>query len=157
MQRIPMTVEGYAALEAELKTLKSEERPSIIAAISEARSHGDLSENAEYHAAKERQSLIEGRIAELEDKLARADVIDTSRLKGTTVKFGAKVTVLDEDTEEKFIYKIVGDDEASVAEGKISISSPIARAMIGKEEGDTAEVAAPGGAKSFEIVAIEWV
>jgi transcription elongation factor GreA len=156
MQRIPMTVEGYRALEAELKTLKSEERPAIIAAISEARSHGDLSENAEYHAAKERQSLIEGRIAELEDKLARADVIDTSRLKGNTVKFGAKVTVTDEDTDETFVYKIVGEDEASIAEGKISISSPIARAMIGKEEGDTAEVAAPGGAKSFEIVSIAW-
>lgn len=157
MQRIPMTVEGYRALEAELKILKSEERPAIIAAISEARSHGDLSENAEYHAAKDKQSFIEGRIAELEDKLARADVIDTSRLKGNTVKFGAQVTVTDEDTDETFIYKIVGEDEASIAEGKISISSPIARAMIGKEEGDTAEVAAPGGAKSFEIVAIAWV
>ena len=156
MQRIPMTVQGYAALEAELKTLKSEERPAVIAAISEARSHGDLSENAEYHAAKERQSLIEGRIAELEDKLARADVIDTSRLKGSTVKFGAKVTVLDEDTEETFVYKIVGDDEASVAEGKISISSPIARAMIGKTKGDMIEVTAPGGARSYEIAKVEY-
>jgi transcription elongation factor GreA len=157
MQRIPMTVAGYRSLEAELKTLKTEERPAVIAAIAEARGHGDLSENAEYHAAKEKQSFIEGRVAELEDKLARADVIDTSRLKGTTVKFGAKVTVMDEDTEEKFVYQIVGEDEANVAKGKISILSPIARAMIGKEEGDTAEVSAPGGAKSFEIVSIEWV
>lgn len=157
MQRIPMTAEGYRALEAELKTLKSEERPAVIAAISEARSHGDLSENAEYHAAKERQSFIEGRVAELEDKLARAEVIDTSKLKGSVVRFGAKVTVQDEDTEETAVYKIVGEDEANVAEGKISISSPIARALIGKEEGDSAEVAAPGGAKSFEILSVEWV
>lgn len=156
MQRIPMTAEGFRSLEAELKVLKSEERPAVIAAISEARSHGDLSENAEYHAAKERQSFIEGRVAEIEDKIARADVIDTSKLSGATVKFGATVTVTDEDTEETFVYKIVGEDEADVAKGKISISSPIARAMIGKEEGDSAEVSAPGGAKSFEIVAIEW-
>jgi transcription elongation factor GreA len=156
MQRIPMTAEGFKALEHELKVLKGEERPNIIAAISEARSHGDLSENAEYHAAKEKQSFIEGRILELEDKLARADVIDTTRLQGKTVKFGATVTVLDEDTEEKFVYKIVGEDEADVSHGKISITSPIARAMIGKEEGDSAEVAAPAGAKSFEIVAIAW-
>jgi transcription elongation factor GreA len=156
MQRIPMTAEGFRALEVELKTLKSEERPAIIAAISEARAHGDLSENAEYHAAKDKQSFIEGRVLELEDKLARADVIDTSRLKGDTVKFGATVTVTDEDTHETFVYKIVGEDEANVAKGKVSITSPIARAMIGKEEGETAEVSAPGGAKSFEIVSIEW-
>ncbi|MGV3510691.1 MAG: transcription elongation factor GreA [Novosphingobium sp.] len=156
MQRIPMTSEGFEALQAELKTLKSEERPNIIAAIAEARSHGDLSENAEYHAAKEKQSFIEGRIAELEGKLAHAEVIDTSRLQGKTVKFGATVKVTDEDTGESFTYKIVGEDEADIARKKISISSPIARAMIGKEEGDTAEVSAPGGAKSFEIVAISW-
>jgi transcription elongation factor GreA len=156
MQRIPMTAEGFRTLETELKTLKASERPAVIAAIAEARAHGDLSENAEYHAAKERQSFIEGRVAELEDKLARAEVIDTSKLGGSTVKFGARVTVTDEDTEETFVYKIVGDDEADVAQGKISISSPIARAMIGKEEGDTAEVSAPGGAKTFEIVSIEW-
>ncbi len=156
MQRIPMTAEGFRALEAELKTLKSEERPAIIAAISEARAHGDLSENAEYHAAKDKQSFIEGRVLELEDKIARADVIDTSRLKGDTVKFGATVKVTDEDTDETFVYKIVGEDEADVAKGKVSITSPIARAMIGKEEGETAEVSAPGGAKSFEIVSIEW-
>jgi len=156
MQRIPMTSEGFEALQAELKVLKSEERPNIIAAISEARSHGDLSENAEYHAAKEKQSFIEGRILELEGKLAHAEVIDTSRLQGKTVKFGATVKVTDEDTGESFTYKIVGDDEANVKLKKISISSPIARAMIGKEEGDTAEVSAPGGAKSFEIIAITW-
>src|SRR5262245_18895278 len=156
MQRIPMTADGFKALQTELKTLKTEERPAVIQAISEARGHGDLSENAEYHAAKDRQSFIEGRVAELEDKLARADVIDTSKLNGKTVKFGATVTVTDEDTDETFVYKIVGEDEADVAKKKISISSPIARAMIGKEEGDTAEVSAPGGAKSFEIVSIKW-
>ena len=156
MQRIPMTSEGYEALQAELKVLKSEERPNIIAAIAEARSHGDLSENAEYHAAKEKQSFIEGRIGEIEGKLAHAEVIDTSRLQGKIVKFGATVKVTDEDTGESFTYKIVGEDEADIARKKISISSPIARAMIGKEEGDTAEVSAPGGAKSFEIVAISW-
>jgi len=156
MQRIPMTADGFRALEAELKILKTEERPAVIAAISEARSHGDLSENAEYHAAKDRQSFIEGRVLELEDKLARADVIDTSKLKGSTVKFGATVTVTDEDTGQTYVYKIVGEDEADVAKKKISISSPIARGMIGKEEGDTAEVSAPGGAKSFEIVSIDW-
>lgn len=151
-----MTAEGYTALEAELKTLKTEERPAVIAAIAEARSHGDLSENAEYHAAKERQSFIEGRIAELEDKMARAQVIDVKRLSGSTVKFGATVTVLDEDTEDEAAYKIVGEDEADVRAGKISITSPIARALIGKEVGDVVEVAAPGGAKSYEILKLEW-
>ena len=156
MEKIPMTAEGHAALDAELKRLKTDERPSVIGAISEARSHGDLSENAEYHAAKERQSYIEGRIAELEDKLARAQVIDVSKLSGTNVKFGATVTVIDEDTGHKAAYKIVGEDEADVKLGKISITSPIARAMIGKEEGDVVEVAAPGGSKSYEIVAVTW-
>ena len=156
MQRIPMTADGFKALETELKILKTEERPAVIAAISEARAHGDLSENAEDHAAKDKQSFIEGRVLELEDKLSRAEVIDTSRLKGTTVKFGATVKVTDEDTGETFTYKIVGEDEADVSKKKISISSPIARAMIGKEEGDTADVSAPGGAKSFEIVSISW-
>jgi transcription elongation factor GreA len=156
MEKVPMTVEGHAALDAELKRLKSEERPQVIAAIAEARSHGDLSENAEYHAAKERQSFIESRIAELEDKLARAQVIDVSRLSGSTVKFGATVTVFDEDSETEGVYKIVGEDESDVAVGKISITSPIARALIGKEEGDVVEVAAPGGAKSYEIVRIVW-
>lgn len=151
-----MTAEGYSALEAELKTLKTEERPAVIAAIAEARSHGDLSENAEYHAAKERQSFIEGRIAELEDKMARAQVIDVKRLSGSTIKFGATVTVVDEDTEDEAAYKIVGEDEADVRAGKISITSPIARALIGKEVGDVVEVAAPGGAKSYEILKLEW-
>jgi transcription elongation factor GreA len=151
MERIPMTAEGHAALQAELKVLKSVERPSIIAAISEARSHGDLSENAEYHAAKEKQSFIEGRISELDDKLARADIIDISRLSGSKIRFGATVTIIDVDTEEAFTYKIVGEDEADVKAGKISITSPIARALIGKEEGEEAEVAAPAGARAYEV------
>ncbi len=157
MQRIPMTAEGHAALEAELKNLKSVERPNIIAAIAEAREHGDLSENAEYHAAKEKQSFIEGRVAELEDKLARADVIDTSKLSGDTVKFGATVSVMDEETEQESTYKIVGEDEADVSKGKISITSPIARALIGKEVDDVVEFAAPGGVKSFEIMKVEYI
>ena len=151
-----MTAEGYAALDAELKRLKSIERPAIIQAIAEARSHGDLSENAEYHAAKERQSFIEGRVAELEDKLARSQVIDVARLSGSTIKFGATVKLLDEDSGEKAVYKIVGEDEADVRAGKVSITSPVARALIGKEEGDVVEVTAPGGAKSFEVLKIEW-
>jgi transcription elongation factor GreA len=156
MDKVPMTAEGYSALEAELKTLKTEERPTVIAAISEARAHGDLSENAEYHAAKERQSFIEGRIAELEDKLARAQVIDVKRLSGASIKFGATVTVLDEDTEDEAVYKIVGEDEADVRAKKISITSPMARALIGKEQGDVVEVAAPGGPKSYEILKVQW-
>ncbi len=152
-----MTAEGYAALDAELKRLKTEERPAVIAAIAEARSHGDLSENAEYHAAKERQSFIEGRVAELEDKLARAQVIDVAKLSGKHIKFGATVTVMDEDTEGEAVYKIVGEDEADVRAGKVSITSPLARALIGKEEGDVVEVAAPGGAKSYEILKVQWL
>ena len=157
MNKIPMTAAGHAALDAEMKHLKSVERPAVIAAIAEAREHGDLSENAEYHAAKERQGYIEGRLAELEDKLARAQVIDVSKLGGDTVKFGATVTVFDEDTEEESRYQVVGDDEADVKQGKISISSPIARAMINKEVGDVVEVNAPGGLKSYEIVTVEWI
>jgi transcription elongation factor GreA len=157
MDKVPMTAEGYQALDAELKRLKTEERPAVIAAIAEARSHGDLSENAEYHAAKERQSFIEGRVAELEDKLARSQVIDVSKLSGKAVKFGATVTVLDEDTEDEAVYKIVGEDEADVRAGKVSITSPIARALIGKEEGDVVEVAAPGGTKSYEILKVQWI
>ncbi|AXE65361.1 transcription elongation factor GreA [Hyphomonas sp. NPDC076900] len=156
MERIPMTAEGHAALQAELKVLKSVERPSIIAAISEARSHGDLSENAEYHAAKEKQSFIEGRISELDDKLARADVIDVSKLSGGKVRFGATVTIADVDTEEEQTYKIVGEDEADVKQGKISVTSPIARALIGKEEGDEAEVAAPAGARAYEVIKVVY-
>ena len=156
MERIPMTAEGHAALQAELKVLKSVERPSIIAAISEARSHGDLSENAEYHAAKEKQSFIEGRISELDDKLARADIIDISKLGGKKIRFGATVTIVDVDSEEKFTYKIVGEDEANVKEGKISITSPLARAMIGKEEGEEAEVSAPSGARAYEVAKVVY-
>lgn len=151
-----MTAEGHAALDAELKRLKTEERPSIIAAIAEARGHGDLSENAEYHAAKERQSFIEGRVAEIEDKMARAQVIDVSKLSGKQVKFGATVSLLDEDNGAKSKYKIVGEDEADVSLGKISVTSPIARALIGKEEGDIIEVMAPGGAKSYEIIKVKF-
>ncbi len=156
MERVPMTIEGYQRLEAELMRLKSEERPRIIQAIAEARAHGDLSENAEYHAAKEQQGLNEARVAELEDKIGRADVVDTSKLSGNTVKFGATVTVVDEDTEEKVKYKIVGDLEANLREGKISISSPIARALIGKSKGETCEVTTPKGSRSLEILKIEW-
>jgi transcription elongation factor GreA len=152
-----MTAEGYQALDAELKRLKTEERPAVIQAISEARSHGDLSENAEYHAAKERQAFIETRLAEIEDKIARAQIIDVSKLSGKQVKFGATVQLVDEDTGDKANYKIVGEDEADVKAGKVSITSPIARAMIGKEEGDVVEVMAPGGAKSYEIVKVKYL
>jgi transcription elongation factor GreA len=156
MERVPMTIEGFKTLESELQRLKSEERPRIIQQIAEARQHGDLSENAEYHAAKEAQGLNEARVAELEDRIGRADVIDTSKLSGKTVKFGATVTLVDEDTDEKVKYKIVGDFEANVREGKISISSPIARALIGKSKNDTAEVTTPKGARSYQILKIEW-
>ena len=156
MEKIPMTSAGHAALEAELRLRQQEERPRIIAQIAEARAHGDLSENAEYHAAKEQQSLNEGRIAELEDKLSRAEIIDITKLNGTKIKFGATVTMVDEDTEEKKTYQIVGDMEADVKLGRISISSPIARALIGKDIGDTVEVMAPGGARSYEVVAVRF-
>jgi len=156
MERVPMTIEGYRSLEAELQRLKSEERHRIIQAIAEARAHGDLSENAEYHAAKEAQGLNEARVADLEDRISRADVVDTSKLSGDTVKFGATVTLVDEDTDEKVKYQIVGDFEASVKDGKVSISSPIARALIGKAKGDTAEVTTPRGARSYEVLKIEW-
>jgi transcription elongation factor GreA len=157
MEKVPMTAEGYQALDDELKRLKTAERPTVIAAISEARLHGDLSENAEYHAAKDRQGWIEGRIAEIEDKIARAQIIDVSKLSGAQVKFGATVSVVDEDTEESARYQIVGEHEADVRSGKISIASPIARAMIGKETGDVVEVNTPGGVKAYEILKIEWV
>src|SRR6201747_1778989 len=140
MEKVPMTDAGYRALDEELKRLKSVERPSVIAAISEARLHGDLSENAEYHAAKERQGWIEGRIAEIEDKIARAQIIDVSKLSGAQVKFGATVSLVDEDTEESARYQIVGEHEADVKSGRLSITSPLARGMIGKESGETVEV-----------------
>ncbi len=157
MDKIPMTVAGHKALSEEFEQRTSVERPNIIAAISEARAHGDLSENAEYHAAKEQQSLNEGRIQELESILALADVIDVTKLGGDTVKFGATVDLIDEDTEEEKTYQIVGNPEANASEGKISISSPIARALIGKEAGDSIEVAAPGGAKAYEILAVKYI
>ena len=157
MERIPMTAAGLKSLEDELNQLKNVDRHEIIKHIAEARAHGDLSENAEYHAAKERQSFIEGRVIELEDMIGRADVIDISKMSGTTVKFGATVTLADEDTDEKKKYQIVGDHEADIKKGRISISSPIARALIGKSKGDSVEVAAPGGARSYEILKVEFV
>jgi transcription elongation factor GreA len=157
MEKVPMTAAGYARLDDEIRRLKNVERPAVIQAISEARAHGDLSENAEYHAAKERQGWIEGQILELEDKFSRAEVIDVAKLAGDTVKFGATVTLMDEDTEQKKTWQIVGDYEADVKSGKISISSPIARAIIGKRKGDTVEVAAPGGARTYEISKVQFV
>lgn len=156
LDRVPMTAEGFKRLETELQRLKAEERPRIIAAIAEARAHGDLSENAEYHAAKEQQGLNEARVAELEDKISRADVVDTSKLSGETVKFGATVTLEDEDSGDKVKYKIVGDLEADVKNGMISISSPIARALIGKSKGETAEYMSPKGSRSYEVLKVEW-
>ena len=151
-----MTAAGYTALEVEIKHLKGTERPAVIRAIAEARQHGDLSENAEYHSAKERQSFIEGRVMELEDKLSRAQVIDVSKLSGKVVKFGATVTLIDEDTEQKAKYQIVGDLEADFAKGRISISSPLARALIGKTSGDTVEVNTPSGGRSYEVTKVEF-
>jgi transcription elongation factor GreA len=156
MEKIPMTASGFQALEAEIKHLKQVERPAVIKAISEARAHGDLSENAEYHSAKERQSFIEGRVLELEDKLSRAQVIDVSKLSGKAVKFGATVTLVDEDTDQKSKYQIVGDLEADFAKGRISISSPLARALIGKSSGDTVEVNTPSGGRSYEVMKVEF-
>ncbi|MFM9847532.1 MAG: transcription elongation factor GreA [Hyphomicrobiaceae bacterium] len=156
MEKVPMTIEGYKTLEEELHRLKSVERPRIIQQISDAREHGDLSENAEYHAAKEAQGMNEAKVAELEDKISRAEVIDVSKLSGDTVKFGATVTLEDEDSGEKVKYKIVGDSEANVRDGKVSISSPIARALIGKSKGDSAEVTTPKGSRSYEILKLEY-
>ncbi|MFK8250697.1 transcription elongation factor GreA [Ancylobacter terrae] len=157
MDKVPMTVAGHAALERELRERQQVERPRIISAIAEARAHGDLSENAEYHAAKEQQSLNEGRIAELEDKLSRAEIIDIAKLTGDTVKFGATVTLVDEDTEEEKVWQIVGDMEADAKAGRISLSSPLARALIGKKTGTSVEVVTPKGARSYEILGIRFV
>jgi transcription elongation factor GreA len=154
--KIPMTSDGYQRLEEELRHLKLNERPAIIRAIAEAREHGDLSENAEYHAARERQSFIEGRVAELEDKIARAEVIDVSKLSGKQVMFGATITVVDEDTDEKNSYQIVGPDEADVKAKRLSITSPLARAVIGKKVGDSVEVTTPNGSKSYEILKVAF-
>lgn len=156
MEKIPMTAAGFAALEAELRERQTVERPRIILQITEARGHGDLSENAEYHAAKETQSLNEGRIAELEDKISRAEVIDVSKLSGDTITFGATVTLVDEDTDEKKSWQIVGETEADAKAGRISITSPIARALIGKKKGASVEVLTPTGAKAYEVLKIEW-
>jgi transcription elongation factor GreA len=156
MDKVPMTTAGYAALEEELKRRQQIERPRIIQAIAEARAHGDLSENAEYHAAKEAQGHNEGRIADIEDRMSRAEVIDVSKLSGKSVMFGATVTLVDADTEEKKRYQIVGENEADVKSGKVSITSPIARALIGKKIGDTVEVNTPGGGKSYEVVNVAF-
>lgn len=156
MERIPMTPFGLTALEDELRQLRSIERPAIIRAIAEAREHGDLSENAEYHAARERQSFCEGRIAELEDIISRSQVIDSRGMTGDMVRFGAFVTLANEDTDEEQTYQIVGVHEADLKNKKISIASPIARALIGKQVGDSVEVAAPGGAHSYEVVEIGY-
>ena len=156
MDKIPLTRAGHTALNEELKTLKSVERPAVIRAIAEAREHGDLSENAEYHAAREKQSFIEGRVKELEGILGLADVIDPAKLSGT-VKFGATVTIVDEDTDEVKTFQIVGEPEANLENGKLNIKSPIARALIGKDEGDSVEVRTPGGEKSYEIIKIDYV
>ena len=156
MQRVPMTAEGFRRLEAELRKLKTEVRPAVIRAISDARDHGDLAENAEYHAARERQSFIEGRLRELEDKIGRAEVIDVSKLSGDTVKFGATVTLADEDTDERSTYQIVGVDEADVTAGRLSISAPLARALINKTVGESVSVQTPAGLRSFEIVDVKF-
>ena len=156
VEKVPMTQSGFSKLQEELRWRQQEERPRIIEAISEARAHGDLSENAEYHAAKEAQSHNEGRVGEVEDLLARAEVIDLSKMSGSKIKFGATVKLVDEDTDEEKTYQIVGEQEADVKSGRISISSPIARAMIGKEVGDSIEVVAPGGSKAYEILAVNW-
>ncbi|MDJ0685169.1 MAG: transcription elongation factor GreA [Alphaproteobacteria bacterium] len=157
MEKVPMTLQGYESLQAELKNLKGVERPAVITAIAEARAHGDLSENAEYHAARERQSFIEGRILELEDKTSRAEVIDPTKLDGGGIKFGATVVIADCDTDEEKKYQIVGEMESDIANGKLAITSPIARALIGKSAGDVVEVQSPGGAKDYEVVSVEFI
>ncbi|MGE0737229.1 MAG: transcription elongation factor GreA [Alphaproteobacteria bacterium] len=156
MERLPMTPGGLVRLQEELKQMKTVERPSVIRALEEARAHGDLSENAEYHAAKERQSFIEGRVAELEDKISRAEVIDASKLTGTTIRFGATVTLADEDTDEEATYQIVGADEGDISKGRISFTSPLARALIGKSPGDAVEVSTPGGSKAYEVIKVKY-
>ena len=156
MNKIPMTADGYGRLEEELKQLKTIERPAIIRAIAEAREHGDLSENAEYHAARERQSFIEGRVLELEDKISRAEVIDVTKLSGKVIKFGATVTLIDEDTDEKSAYQIVGEDEADIKSKRLAITAPLARALVGKTVGDTVEVTTPGGSKSYEVSKVQF-
>lgn len=155
-EKIPMTLPGFQKLEEELRHLKAVERPAVIKAIAEAREHGDLSENAEYHAARERQSFIEGRIEELEDKVSRAEVIDVSKLSGKVVMFGAYITLVDEDTDEEVTYQIVGQDESDIKEHRLSVTAPLARALIGKSVGDSVEVTTPGGSKSYEIIKVAF-
>ena len=157
MSKFPMTEEGLNRLKTELERLKTIERPSVIRALAEAREHGDLAENAEYHAARERQSFIEGRLADLESKIRHAEVIDVSKLSGKAVKFGATVKLSDEDTDETATYRIVGTDEADISEGRLSITSPLAQALIGKEKGDTIVVNTPRGAKSYEIISVKYL
>lgn len=157
MEKVPMTPTGYASLEEELKKLKSVDRPEVIKAIAEAREHGDLSENAEYHSARERQSFIEGRVIELEGLISRADVIDPASLSGDTVKFGASVKLVDEDTDEEKGYRIVGEVEANIEAGLLNINSPLARALISKEVGDSVEVSTPSGGRCYEILEINYV
>ncbi len=156
VDKVPMTLLGYQRLEEELKRLRGEERPAIIKAIAEAREHGDLSENAEYHAARERQSFVEGRIQELEDKIGRSEIIDVTKLDGKIIKFGATVTLVDEDTDEKTSYQIVGEDEADIKAGLLSVTSPLARALIGKQVKEAVEVSTPKGSKSYEIVKVAF-
>ncbi|HHY02160.1 MAG TPA: transcription elongation factor GreA [Paracoccus sp.] len=155
MEKIPMTRAGFDQLDAELRTLKAEDRPAVIRAIAEAREHGDLSENAEYHSAREKQSFIEGRIKELEMVISRAEVIDTAKLSGS-IKFGARVTLVDEDTDEEKTYMLVGEQEADLERGLLNVRSPLARALIGKDEGDSVDVVTPGGQKSYEILTIRY-
>lgn len=157
MEKIPMTAAGLSRLEDELRNLKSVERPAVIRAIADAREHGDLSENAEYHAARERQSFIEGRVAELEDIISRAQVIDISQLSGDQVRFGATVSLADEDSDDEVVYTIVGAHEADIKEGRLSVHAPLARALIGKHLGDSVEVTTPGGSKSYEIVDVKFI
>jgi transcription elongation factor GreA len=156
VEKVPVTVGGYEALNEELKDLKSVQRPDVIRAIAEAREHGDLSENAEYHAAREKQSFIEGRIKELEGLISRADVIDPAKMSGDSIKFGATINLVDEDTDKEKTYQIVGEPEANIETGKLNIKSPLARALIGKEEGDSVEVMTPGGGKSYEILSVMY-
>ena len=157
MEKVPMTKRGYDALNAELKLLKEQTRPAVIKAIAEAREHGDLSENAEYHAARERQSFVEGRIRELEDMIGRADVIDPTRFSGDLIRFGATVAIVDEDTDEERTYQIVGEAEADIDSGRLNMRSPLARALIGKEVGESVEVNTPGGGKCYEILGVKYV
>jgi transcription elongation factor GreA len=156
MDKVPMTKSGYEHLVEEARRLKTVERPAVVKAIEEARSHGDLSENAEYHAAREKQAFIEGRLLEIEDKIARAAVIDVSQMSGSVIRFGATVKLVDEDTDEESTYTIVGEDEADIAQHRLSVTAPLARALIGRQKGDSVELTTPGGSKSYEILKVAY-